>query len=156
MNRKRSVNMLTYQIDITCSKLKGFTHPQYQILINDQLLNDYLNQHTQSRSFDLLLPPIDLINEQEQKTVLDRLDYRNVILPVLVCSDDMDFSCIVVSTYVKESNNLVVWDGFGYGLDMLEAIHVPKLAFEKAQYDRFEERFKEFILHPNSEVVKDI
>ncbi len=143
-------------IDIICAKQKGFSHPQYQIIVDGKLFNDFLNQKTNSKDFDLLVPPIELFDEHEQRKVLDILDYRNVMLPLLVCSDDMDFSCTIVSTYVIEKDDFVIWEYFGYGLDMTKSIYVPRLSFFKDQYEAFTEKFKRFIKHPYSEFEQDI
>ncbi len=147
---------LISNIEITCAKLRGFSGPQYQILVDGLLLNDYLNRHTHSNNFDLLLPPIELMNDQDQATVFKLLDRRNVILPLLVCSDDMDFSCTIVSTFVTEADDLIVWDSFGYGLDMSEFIPAPKLCFVKSNYDSFIHYFKHYIENPYSEFIKDV
>lgn len=133
------------KIGIRQDKMKGFQHPQYVITINDITLNDYLNQNTQSRSFDLLVPPIGLFDNRDQQRVLELLSFINVTLPILVCSDDMDFSCTVVATNVEEGENYIIWKTFGYGVDMSKPIHVPPLTFEKDVYREFVEAFKGFI-----------
>ncbi|CAI8723802.1 Arginine decarboxylase [Brevibacillus sp. IT-7CA2] len=89
------------------SFLKGFQHPQYVITIKDITLDDYLNQNTQSRSFELLVPPIGLFDNRDQQKVLELLSFTNVALPVLVCSDDMDFSCTVVTRNVEEAKDCI-------------------------------------------------
>ncbi|MGK5508508.1 hypothetical protein [Brevibacillus formosus] len=89
------------KIEIRQDQIKDFQHPQYVITINDITLNDYLNQNTQSSSFDLLVPPIGLFDNRDQQKVLELLSFTNVSLPILVCSDDMDFSCKVVATNVR-------------------------------------------------------
>ncbi|ASJ57490.1 hypothetical protein BP422_09240 [Brevibacillus formosus] len=133
------------KIEIRQDQIKGFQHPQYVITINDITLNDYLNQNTQSSSFDLLVPPIGLFDNRDQQKVLELLSFTNVSLPILVCSDDMDFSCTVVSTNVEEAKDYIIWKTFGYGVDMSKPIHVPPLTFEKDVYREFVEAFKGFI-----------
>ncbi|MED1959235.1 hypothetical protein P4V52_21230 [Brevibacillus formosus] len=133
------------KIEIRQDQMKGFQHPQYVITINDITLNDYLNQNTRSSSFDLLVPPIELFDNRDQQKVLELLSFTNVALPILVCSDDMDFSCIVVAANVEETKDYIIWKTFGYGMDMSKPIHVPPLTFEKDVYREFVEAFKGFI-----------
>lgn len=133
------------KIEIRQDQMKGFQHPQYVITINDITLNDYLNQNTQSSSFDLLVPPIGLFDNRDQQKVLELLSFTNVVLPILVCSDDMDFSCTVVATNVEEAKDCIIWKTFGYGVDMSKPIHIPPLTFEKDVYREFVEAFKGFI-----------
>ncbi|TQK63893.1 hypothetical protein FB479_103764 [Brevibacillus sp. AG162] len=142
---RKSHKYIRSKIDIRQAQMEGFQHPQYVITINDITLNDYLNQNTQSRSFDLLVPPIGLFENRDQQKVLELLSYTNVALPVLVCSDDMDISCTVVTTNVEEMKDCIIWRAFGYGVDMSKPIHVPPLAFEKDQYREFVKVFKDFI-----------
>ena len=132
-------------IDIIYAEQKGFLSPQYQIIVDGVLLNDFLNGKTNSNDFDLLVPPVGLMIEQEQRKILELLDWRNVVLPLLVCSDDMDFSCIIVSAFVTEKKNQTVWERWGYGLDMSKTIFCPKLAFDRREYKKFVSKFKCFI-----------
>ncbi len=136
MGRKKQ-SYAPSSLDLCFGPVKGFEHSQYVISINGTNLTDYLNDQTGCRDFDLLLPPIGLYSRSEQEQILELLGRRNVVMPVLVCSDDMDFSCTVVSTYVIECKDYVLWDGFGYGLTMRQPIHAPRLAFERACYDAF-------------------
>lgn len=88
---KKSEKYSISKIDIFLGDLKGFKYPQYTIQINDISLNDYLNLHTKSSDFDLLLPPIAMFNNEDQQKAIHLIDFRNVTMPLLICSDDMDF-----------------------------------------------------------------
>jgi len=136
-------------VDIVYERLKGFPIPQYQIIVDGVLLNDFLNSETNSNDFDLLVPPIGLMFEQDQKKVFELLEYRNVIFPLLVCPDDLDFSCIVVSVYVTEKKNQTTWEYWAYGLDMSKPIHCRKLIFDKNEYRNFVNKFKSYIICEN-------
>ncbi|MGM1048828.1 MAG: hypothetical protein ACQEXX_22165 [Bacillota bacterium] len=141
----KSKKYILSKIDIRLDHVHGFQNPQNMIYINEITLIDYLNQNTDSDSFNLLVPPIGLYDASDQQKVFELLDYTNIVIPILVCSDDMDFSCTVVSTSVVEEKDCIVWKSFGYYLDMSKPIHVPPLAFEKDNYKKFVENFKGLI-----------
>ncbi|WP_340007056.1 hypothetical protein MHH52_05185 [Paenibacillus sp. FSL K6-0276] len=143
---KKSEKYSISKIDIFLGDLKGFKYPQYTIQINDISLNDYLNLHTKSSDFDLLLPPIAMFNNEDQQKAIHLIDFRNVTMPLLICSDDMDFFCTIVSAYVVEHDDIVLWKYFGYGLEISTSIHVPALAFDKIGYAAFINKFKTFAL----------
>ncbi|NEW09859.1 hypothetical protein GK047_28565 [Paenibacillus sp. SYP-B3998] len=143
---KKSKKYSISKIDIFLGDINGFKYPQYIIQINDLSLNDYLNLHTKSSDFDLLLPPIAMFNNEDQQKAINLIDFRNVTMPLLICSDDMDFSCTIVSAYVVEHDDIVLWKHFGYGLDISTSINVPALAFDKIEYSAFTNKFKAFAL----------
>lgn len=132
-------------IDINFGKVNGFKDLQYLITVNDISINKYLNDYAKKDYFNQLVPPIRLFNKKDQEKVDFLLNYKNIVLPLLVCSDDMDLSCIVVSCYVVEEKDAIVWKSFGYGLDMTEIIYAPQLYFKKDNYENFIQKFKLFI-----------
>jgi len=144
-NNKTEKGAKMNTVDIIHAEQKGFLSPQYQIIVDGILLNDFLNGKTSSNDFDLLVPPVGLMYEQEQRKILELLNMRNVVLPLLVCSDDMDFSCIIVSVFVAEKKNQTIWEHWGYGLNMSKPIFCPKLAFDSREYKKFAEKFKNYI-----------
>ncbi|UNK20696.1 hypothetical protein MNQ98_12065 [Paenibacillus sp. N3/727] len=99
----KSKKYILSKIDIRLDQVHGFQNPQHMIYINEMTLIDYLNQNTESDSFNLLVPPIGLFDASDQQKVFDLLDFTNVAIPILVCSDDMDFSCIVVSRVIASA-----------------------------------------------------
>ena len=44
------------------------------------------------------------------------INMDNVTLPILLCEDDRDFSCIVIVVEVKKSKDFVCWNRIGYVL----------------------------------------
>ena len=51
--------------------------------------------------------------EREFVWELFNLD-ENICVPVLICEDDLDFSCIVIVVKVRKTEKLVYWDYLGY------------------------------------------
>lgn len=143
-------------VQLTVGKLKGFSLPQYQILIDGILLNDRLNELTGSKEFDLLVPPLELLDEKDQRETLRRLALYNTRMPLLVCPDDMDFSCIVVSALVELQKDAVVWKDFAFGLTELQYIHKPSFKFQKTEYEKFIKTFEDFAKTPFSQFYQDI
>ncbi len=105
-----------------------------RILINGQGLDSYLNQATGSRDFSGLVPPLGLLSEEDQRSTALRWKMSTGWTPVLVCGDDLDFSCTVVSALVTKEGEYVHWRSFAYGLEGQQPIAAPPLKFPAQMY----------------------
>ncbi|WFD11931.1 hypothetical protein [Tepidibacter hydrothermalis] len=91
------------------------------------------------------------LKEQEyvwRKTSL--CECETTILPILVCPDDLDFSCIVVVCEVEYINTLVQWKRIGIdrtvfptyiGKDIEWFENIPLLEFSRNQYENCINKF---------------
>lgn len=117
--------------------MPGYEHPQYIIEIDGEFLQDYLNRKTGGREFNGLLPPLGMVDEYDQELAVRLVRGLNQWTPVLICADDMDLSCSVVSAYVEEFPEGVAWTFFGWGVHGDKPIPAPGLLFERDEYARF-------------------
>lgn len=114
-----------------------YEHPQYITEIDGGFLQDYLNRETGSREFDSLLPPLAMVDEYDQELAVRLVRGLNQWTPVLVCADDLDLSCLVVSAYVEECPEGVAWTFFGWGVHGDKPINASGLFFERDEYAKF-------------------
>ena len=147
--------MKVNSLQIDCAKLAGFNGPQYQILVDGELINHYLNRRTRSRDFDRMVPPVDLVDPTDQQQVVNLLGQRDSVLPILVSSDLMDLTGTVIAVRVTSAAGVVKWESFWYGLDMSRPIRVQGMVFDEAAYDVFVAKVKDYIALPFSQFFKD-
>jgi len=92
------------------------------LAIDDIPLEVWLYTHTQETNSDNLVPAQSwLHNEQEIKLAWERL-YNwgsgiKIIVPLLICPDDIDFGCTVVVTEQETTSEFVFWHRFGFSLN---------------------------------------
>lgn len=57
----------------------------------------------------------DLLHRGEIRFIWNLIDREEpVILPLLVCEDDLDLSCIVIVAFVRKDADIVYWDRIGF------------------------------------------
>ena len=97
-----------------------------------------------------------LWNEEERKVVWERvipMIGEKTKLPILMCSDDIDFWCTLVMVEVETKGNLVFWNKFGIensdvqnpdeiGKSVEWFSNIPKLSFERSEYERVINEFR--------------
>lgn len=77
----------------------------------------YLHQHT-SLSFSALglLPAWSgkLVSQWENDFIWELVNSKEELnVPILVCEDDCDLSCIVIVAHIRKIENIVYWDKIG-------------------------------------------
>ena len=121
--------------------LPGGGWPQEVIAVDGRPLEAWLGEVTGDAEFNGLYPSLGMNDMKDQRATMELAARRNVWMPLLVCADDMDLSCSVVSAYVQEADGRVWWSRFGWGVDGEKEISAPPLCFAKAEYERFVEDF---------------
>lgn len=107
------------------------------ITINGKPVINYLSQSLAEFDLKGLVPPIGLRSEEDQESAIVSLKKMNGWTPILVCGDDMDFSCTVICAWVEKDGDYILWRRFAYGLDGQLAIEAPPLKFSLANYVAF-------------------
>jgi hypothetical protein len=94
-----------------------------------------------------------LLNPKEQEYVWAKIrlcETEKVILPILVCPDDLDFSCTVIVCEVQYMDDAVQWKRIGidktnfpnYIGEVIEWFQkVPLLEFSRQQYEACIDKF---------------
>lgn len=121
---------------------------QYVIAVDGQPLEALLNRDTASGGFNGLYPSLGMNDSADQRLAAELVAKRAGWTPLLVCGDDMDLSCSVVSAYVQEMDDWVWWSRFGWGVDGGREIAAPARCFAKADYDRFVDDYLRFAARP--------
>ena len=78
----------------------------------------YLDHHRPSGYSSLLgLMPAwngELLSQWENDFVWEMVDCQEELnVPILVCEDDQDLSCIVIVAHIRKENTMVYWDKIG-------------------------------------------
>ncbi|QIK69130.1 hypothetical protein G7062_02010 [Erysipelothrix sp. HDW6C] len=83
--------------------------------IDGEPLNIHLSKQTSDKSLAQLWSAWEgLNNVNEQAYIKQLLCYQiDGIVPILICPDDMDLSCITIVADVKSTNNTVYWKRVG-------------------------------------------
>jgi hypothetical protein len=124
---------------------KYIKEPHLVILIDGKPLDLLIAQLVNNDWYEGLVTTLDdcLWRLEDRPLVWDRiLPEDRALAPILVCSDDLDFSCTVVNVEVVVDQNSVRWERVGLG-DPAEptAIHwwseVAPFHFTRENYARF-------------------
>ncbi|MFV0393703.1 MAG: hypothetical protein ACK5LC_04820 [Coprobacillaceae bacterium] len=86
------------------------------LYVNNQSIGGLLNMIVPNKQYTSLSVAWrkDLMSQQESAYIQDLLDNRlSVNLPILLCPDDLDFSCTVIVAKVRYLKESVVWDKIG-------------------------------------------
>lgn len=91
------------------------------LLIDDVGIEQWLADHLADQQVSLLgLSLIWLINDDEQALAKRRYtpgeDGSSTVVPLLVCSDDMDFDCTVLVAEQVVIGDTIIWRRFGWSL----------------------------------------
>lgn len=92
----------------------GKTLPQYLDECVSKTNSEYLSNI--GGTFDGLCPAWskELDFKGDIRFVWELIHRESTILPVLLCSDDLDFSCIVIVVEVEKTKDFVYWNRIGY------------------------------------------
>lgn len=128
------------------------------IHIDDVALDKLLELHYPSEGFLGLVPTLLnwLTDEKERKIIWERIDDDcRQIVPILVCPDDLDFSCILINVDIQKTKHTVKWVKFGIEQGMTR--HSPgtigrhvkwldkikPMEFDRKDYDAFISVFRD-------------
>ena len=94
------------------------TEPHLNLWIEGEPLQEWLRRLVPEAEVDGLVPAwLDwLIDEREQEIVRKRIWPKvgsTQRVPILICPDDLDFSCAVVIAEVSSTEEEVVWERLG-------------------------------------------
>ncbi len=110
----------------------GYGYDEYYWVIDEVPITTYLDDWKARRVADSmgLLPAWSGgLNEAAENDfvweMVDSQDEQNV--PILVCEDDCDFSCLVIVAHVRKRERTVCWDRIGV---------VDWASFDNRQYER--------------------
>lgn len=119
------------------------------VFVDDVSLDKWLANKLDDKSYLGLIPTWLgwLINPKEQEyvwTTTKLCEAKTTIVPMLICPDDLDFSCTVVVCEVKYTDISVQWARMGIdrtgfpnyiGRDIEWLENVPSLHFLRQQYE---------------------
>lgn len=114
---------------IQVSKLKtSYGYEQNSWLIDEKPLTDFLNDLRENlkndayinfiNNFADLYPAwgMELLHEGEIRFVWKLIHMDSVVVPLFVCEDDLDLSCIVIVAEIEKTKDFVYWNRIGYVL----------------------------------------
>lgn len=98
--------------------ITDYGHKFLGIFIDDIPLDIYLFELTNNESLKGLMPAwfaeLDSISQQEYISECLNIESKDgLVIPVLLCPEDMDLWCIVVVAKVKYEDEYVIWDKIG-------------------------------------------
>ena len=96
----------------------SYDYPEHYWVIDGTPITFYLNRHRPSGYSSLLgLMPAwngELLSQWENDFVWEMVDSQAELnVPILVCEDDQDLSCIVIVAHIRKENTMVYWDKIG-------------------------------------------
>lgn len=115
-----------HEVDLYHCSIDGKPLPEY--------LQAWSADYPDDREVKLMMPFTELYPawgkeldwEGDVRFVWKVLELDRAVLPLLLCPDDMDFSCIVVVAEVKKTKDFVRWNRVGYVLHTGEDFHEEK------------------------------
>lgn len=115
-----------YGYDETYWVIDGVSLPTLLNLQVKDTEDDYIKSFI--KSFDGLCPAWDMDLEWwgEVRFVWKLIDMDSVPLPLLLCPEDADFSCIVIVADVEKTKDFVYWNRIGYVLHDNEDFETEK------------------------------
>lgn len=131
------------------AKTKFVNSEHLMIFVDDIRFDKWLSDMLGNNDYLDLIPTWLgwLVNSKEQEYVwANTLSCKNetTILPILVCPDDLDFSCTVIVCEVKYTDTSVQWMRIGkdmtgfpnyIGKDIEWFQNLPSLHFSRQQYE---------------------
>lgn len=152
--------MIMIMIDAALHQSKHASTPHPTFTVDGAPLNVWLHQVAPEHDVLGLVPAQGwLINDDEFELAWRRLTPAEpnsaTIVPILICSDDIDLACsvVVVEQYVQGTH--IVWARFGYslsggietGVSVRWFANIPPLEFELEAFHRALSRFKHLAKH---------
>ena len=95
-----------------------YDYPEHYWVVDGTPITFYLDRHRPSGYSSLLgLMPAwngELLSQWENDFVWEMIDSQEALnVPILVCEDDQDLSCIVIMAHIRKENTVVHWDKIG-------------------------------------------
>jgi hypothetical protein len=127
--------------------------------VDGEWLDEKLNSLYPDKYFKGLIPTLDyaLSSEAEKKVVWERVlpnENLTLICPLLMCPDDLDFSCTLIVGEIRSAEKFIYWlklgvdrskeweaDKVGTTVEWFDSF--PELCFEKAAYTKMLSVFKQ-------------
>lgn len=93
--------------------------PYFDISIDGFFLDELLDRIFPNKEIRGLVPPFSgwLSDPDDEVILWDRIlpsIDNDAILPILICPDDQDYSCLTIVTKVKRDIDNVIWQDFGF------------------------------------------
>lgn len=84
--------------------------------LDDSIGEENLHYLNDVEDFSMLCPAFSkaLLHEGDKRWVWALAQKDEAILPLYVCEEDLDFSCIVIVADVKKTNDFVLWSRIGF------------------------------------------
>lgn len=92
-------------------------------MIDNKVITQYVDELVQGErrvfnSYLGLMPAWtgELIHKTENTFIWEMIDGKesNINIPILVCEDDCDLSCIIVMAKIRKTNDAIYWDKLGF------------------------------------------
>lgn len=133
------------ELKVTRAPSKYIKEPHLVILLDGEPLDILIARTMKDDWYEGLVPTLDdcLLRREDRQLVWDRiLPAERAIVPILVCSDDLDFSCTVVSVDVVIDRDTVRWERIGVGDPTAPTAikwwpEVIPFCFTRQNYERF-------------------
>lgn len=120
IRNKNSINKIEVKSIKTC-----YHYPEYYWIIDDKPIVEYLDEYMKKglcpelSSFGSMLGLMpawtgELLWKWENDFIWELIDSKEELnVPILVCEDDCDLSCIVIIVKIRKSEDYVYWDKIG-------------------------------------------
>lgn len=150
------------KIEVKLGKTPYVVNEHLMIYIDYSPLHEIISTHIDEEHYDGLVSTLlnGWMNDKlEEKIVQDRListDNIKVNLPILMCPDDCDFSCSIISAEMIKTKKLIYWNKFGVDISPapelypnikateIQWIHnSPKFTFDRSQFEKEIAKFRE-------------
>ena len=147
------------QIAAKLNTSKYVNSPHLDFFVDGRSLSELLAEQCPDKSIAGMIPTTLnwLESESEQLIVWNRfLDRKStrLMIPILCCPDDLDFSCSLLMVESAINEDVVLWSGFGFDTTAFSDLPVrvgsqieplPKpisFSFERSQYDIMASEFE--------------
>ena len=134
------------QIEIKYDTSQYMRNEFLNFFINEESINEMIEHYYPGLSNGLIPPYLHLMCDSEEELVWEifESDSNDILsLPILICSDDLDLTCTVISVEVQKTKNSVKWLRFGHAdeegelyedsiLDKIPSFEFSKYAYEDA------------------------
>jgi len=158
------------QIDIEAKlgRSRFVPDPHLLILVDGEPLDEILAGRFPDSNLEGLIPTTLnwLESTKEQAEVwrrFSRRDKDNVLIPIMCCPDDLDFSCTLIVVNAKFDTDNVRWLQFGFDTTSFDLLPhgvcgsvswfdgVGPFVFDRGQYETMTQQFEQ--LRPNPEIA---
>lgn len=108
------------KIQASTDKSDYGNHTEFlNIQIDGEWLDEFLDRHKPDSFLKGLIPTLcfRMERDEENKIVWNRIlpkTGEKRMCPILMCPDDMDFSCTIVIVQIENTGKTVKWSNFGF------------------------------------------